>query len=450
MAVNTNDIASLETLLIGRLHDYRDMICPNSPNAYSEILDGAVRTALTLIGKTDALYHDVEHTCLVTLCGQDMFLGRGLRRGDLSASDWLHFTIACLFHDIGYIRGILSDDDEKGQLIDATGKKLQLAPECTDAALTPYHVFRGQQFVADRNWHPDVDVGYLSSLISQTEFPVPSSRNIEGRNDENFVELANMIQSADLVGQLADPNYIKKIPALYYEFYETGAATRLGYKSAHDLASSYPSFFYNFVYSHVSESLAYLADTDSGRKWTSQLYSNVFSQEHRAILSNDGFELLSRIPKILKSNDLNASLEQILAEVCEYQGWPVGHIYEVNKKGKTLSPTSIWFFNSKKKGTKAFQDITMKTSFKIGQGLPGRVWKEKKPIWVEDVTIDKNFPRAKHAKDVGVRGALAFPVYTSKDLKYVFEIYSLKPEVPDAQALEMMAQIGYDISREFQ
>ena len=106
-----------------------------------------------------------------------------------------------------------------------------------------------------------------------------------------------------------------------------------------------------------------MADTDSGRKWTSQLYSNVFSQEHRAILSNDGFELLSRIPKILKSNDLNASLEQILAEVCEYQGWPVGHIYEVNKKGKTLSPTSIWFFNSKKKGTKAFQDITMKTSF---------------------------------------------------------------------------------------
>ena len=92
----------------------------------------------------------------------------------------------------------------------------------------------------------------------------------------------------------------------------------------------------------------------------------------------------------------------------------------------------------------------MKTSFKIGQGLPGRVWKEKKPIWVEDVTIDKNFSRAKHAKDVGVRGALAFPVYTSKDLKYVFEIYSLKPEVPDAQALEMMAQIGYDISREFQ
>ena len=73
MVVNTNDIASLEQLLIERLASYRDIICPNSPDVYSEILDGAVRTALTLIGRTDALYHDVEHTCLVTLCGQDMF-----------------------------------------------------------------------------------------------------------------------------------------------------------------------------------------------------------------------------------------------------------------------------------------------------------------------------------------------------------------------------------------
>ena len=91
----------------------------------------------------------------------------------------------------------------------------------------------------------------------------------------------------------------------------------------------------------------------------------------------------------------------------------------------------------------------MATSFKFGQGLPGRVWKDNKPCWVEDVTVDPNFPRAKHAKDIGVRCGLAFPVYTSEKLKYVFEIFSLKPEEPDTQALEMMGQIGFDISREF-
>ncbi len=448
MFVNTNDISSLEQLLIERLASYRDIICPNSPDVYSEILDGAIRTALTLIGRTDALYHDVEHTCLVTLCGQDMFLGRELRRGDLSHSDWLHFTIACLFHDIGYVRGILDQDNEKGQLIGADGQQLDLPSECTDASLTPYHVFRGQQFVRDRNWHPDVDVSYLAGLISQTEFPVPASRNVRGVNDKNFGELAQLIQSADLVGQLADPNYIKKIPALYYEFFETGAATRLGYTSAYDLASSYPSFFYNFVQAHVSDALNYLNDTDSGRKWAALLFSNVFSQEHRAILSTEGFDLLSKIPAILEDNELTDSLEIILGDVCKFQGWPVGHIYELQEDGKRLLPTDIWYFSKPNKKTKMFEDITMSTSFGFGEGLPGRVWEDSKPHWIEDVSVDPNFPRAKHAKNIGIRGGLAFPVYTSEKIKYVFEIYSLEPEKPDNQALEMMGQIGFDISRE--
>ena len=59
MAVNTNDVTSLENLLIENLHSYRDIICPNSPDVYEEILDGAVRTALTIISRTYALYHDV-------------------------------------------------------------------------------------------------------------------------------------------------------------------------------------------------------------------------------------------------------------------------------------------------------------------------------------------------------------------------------------------------------
>ena len=96
-----------------------------------------------------------------------------------------------------------------------------------------------------------------------------------------------------------------------------------------------------------------------------------------------------------------------------------------------------------------FEEITMSTSFGFGEGLPGRVWEDNKPHWIEDVTVDPNFPRAKHAKNIGVRCGLAFPVYTAEKIKYVFEIFSMEPEEPDSQALEMMGQIGFDISREF-
>src|SRR6266702_387423 len=69
----------------------------------------AARLALDCIGNSDALYHNVEHTMLVTLVGYDILSGRQLLI-ETNASDFAHLIFACLFHDIGYVRGILNGD----------------------------------------------------------------------------------------------------------------------------------------------------------------------------------------------------------------------------------------------------------------------------------------------------------------------------------------------------
>ena len=71
-----------------------------------EIVQSAATLALDCIGNSDALYHNVEHTMLVTLVGYDILTGRRLLT-ETSASDYAHVIVACLFHDIGYVRGIL-------------------------------------------------------------------------------------------------------------------------------------------------------------------------------------------------------------------------------------------------------------------------------------------------------------------------------------------------------
>ena len=43
-----------------------------------EIVQSAARLAIDCIGNSDALYHDVEHTMLVTLAGYDILRGRRL------------------------------------------------------------------------------------------------------------------------------------------------------------------------------------------------------------------------------------------------------------------------------------------------------------------------------------------------------------------------------------
>jgi len=75
----------------------------------AEIIPFAARLALECIGNSDALYHNVEHTMLVTLAGHDIFKGRALLT-DSTPDDYSHFIVACLTHDIGYVRGVLKGD----------------------------------------------------------------------------------------------------------------------------------------------------------------------------------------------------------------------------------------------------------------------------------------------------------------------------------------------------
>lgn len=72
----------------------------------TELVPSAARLALECIGNSDALYHNVEHTMLVTLAGHDIMKGRALLVPTLP-SDYAHLIVACLMHDIGYVRGIL-------------------------------------------------------------------------------------------------------------------------------------------------------------------------------------------------------------------------------------------------------------------------------------------------------------------------------------------------------
>ena len=138
-----------------------------------ERVQSAARLALDCIGNTDALYHNVEHTMLVTLVGYDILRGRQLLI-ETNASDYAHLILACLFHDIGYVRGILSGDSTDGYIVDAKGNKVTLPRGSSDAALMPYHVDRSKLFVLDRFGKvKSLDAARVANAIECTRFPPP-------------------------------------------------------------------------------------------------------------------------------------------------------------------------------------------------------------------------------------------------------------------------------------
>src|ERR1700675_3614673 len=100
----------------------------------AEVVPFAARLALECIGNSDALYHNVEHTMLVPLAGPDIFNGRSLLMPS-TPTDYSNFIVACLTHDIGYVRGIIKGDADDGYIVDGTGRKVSLPRGSSDAAL---------------------------------------------------------------------------------------------------------------------------------------------------------------------------------------------------------------------------------------------------------------------------------------------------------------------------
>ncbi len=253
---------------------YRHYFGEEEPR-YATMLDSGGRLLVERIASSDALYHNSEHTILVTLVGQDILRGLLLHR-PVQPDEWLHVIFALLCHDIGYVRGVCAADTKDSVVIDEDGGRLTLPRGASDALLTPYHVNRGKIFVRERCADlPELDGDRLARAIELTRFPVPDDEDHKETDTE-----AGLVRAADLIGQLADPRYPQKLNALFYEFKETGTAERLNFESPADLVEGYPRFFWSCVEPYIGDGLHYLEQTSEGKQWIANLYSHVFTAEH--------------------------------------------------------------------------------------------------------------------------------------------------------------------------
>ncbi len=245
---------------------------------YADIISWAGGMALENIANSDALYHDIEHTIIVTLVGQEILRGKHIREGGVSCEDWLHFIISLLCHDIGYVKGVCRQDRPGFYATGADGKIVALSDGTTDASLAPFRVDRGKLFINERfGGHKLIDVEQIDRNIEMTRFPV-SDTSIH----HDTANLPGLARAADLIGQLSDPGYFRKIGAIFYEFEEIGTNKELGYKNPGDLQQKYSKYFWNSAYPYIQEALRYLSLTQQGKQIIANLQANVFVLEHQS------------------------------------------------------------------------------------------------------------------------------------------------------------------------
>ena len=185
----------------------------------------------------DAQYHDFEHTLQGTLCFSSLLRGRfqtGVQPV-LSRDGFELGLLAILLHDTGYL-------------------KHRSDPEGTGAKYTLTHVARSCDFAAEflrsKGYAPE-QIRSAQNMIRCTGVDA-DLKSIQFQSEEERI-VGYALGTADLLGQMAAPDYVEKLPVLYEEFVEaahfTGQTSKMvaGFSSAEDLIRKTPGFWEKYV-----------------------------------------------------------------------------------------------------------------------------------------------------------------------------------------------------------
>lgn len=145
---------------------------------------------------------------------------------------------------------------------------------------------------------------------------------------------------------------------------------------------------------------------------------------------------------LMNADSAEEAVRELLREVCTNLGWTLGELWHPSPNDRVLQVKAAWPEPDDDADLAAFLTAGQQTSFRPGEGLPGRVWQAGEPAWITDVSRDANFPRARAARAAGLRSAFGVAVPLGDDRRAVLEFFSRERLEADPELLETMGAVG--------
>jgi len=149
-------------------------------------------------------YHNLEHTCSVTLAAARLIHGLHVQGQVLSPRLVQLCLVGALFHDTGFIQ----NEEE----VEGTGAQHTIGHEKRSIAFMEKYL--------TENGFAQEDIRDCSHIIMCTELFLPLAEI--PFNSEEVRTMGKILGTADLVAQMADRYYQEKLPLLFLEFQEAG------------------------------------------------------------------------------------------------------------------------------------------------------------------------------------------------------------------------------------
>jgi hypothetical protein len=136
-------------------------------------------------------------------------------------------------------------------------------------------------------------------------------------------------------------------------------------------------------------------------------------------------------------------LRRVLATLGETLGWCYGAVWRPAPDGAELRCLTTWHVADPR--VAGFASLSRSWTFAPGNGLPGRVWAFRRPLWMADVAREGMVARGPFAARAGLVAATAFPVTAGDGTLAVAELWAPERLEPDPEASALFAAVGRQV-----
>ncbi len=158
------------------------------------------------------------------------------------------------------------------------------------------------------------------------------------------------------------------------------------------------------------------------------------------------FNTQYQITRILSESDSMAeAAPKVIQAICQSLDWQCGELWRLDPVRNVLEVGESWHQPSKELAE--FLSASRPFTFACGFGVPGRIWRDRKPEWISDLEDDRDFHRAALAAKAQLRSAMSFPVHLGDRLSCVMVFFGAGICQADQEMLEMIGNISISMGQ---
>ena len=149
--------------------------------------------------------------------------------------------------------------------------------------------------------------------------------------------------------------------------------------------------------------------------------------------------------RLAEAENVPAALESVIRTICESEGWECGRYLRVDERAGVLRCVDTWGIQTE--AIERFLTSSCGVTYAPGAGHAGRVWQSGQPLWLADVGKDGRAVQITLIREIGLHGAIFFPVKADGKTIGVLAFNSREVREPEERLLQAIRVIGSQIGQ---